>query len=302
MPQVPFCDLAIDFVGPLKAAAHYDMILTCTDCISGFVRIIPVLQKDTAEKTAARFFSGWLATFGAPVTIISDRDKTWTSKFWKCLMEKLNIKFHMTSAFHPQADGRSNKTIGQALRSFTAKKQSRWLESLPAVEYAINSAVNVATGYSPFELAFGRQPRLFPLSNGPTDKPRTLSSWLKQREGSWADARDNLWVSRVKQAFQHNKRCRQQPPITAGSWTLLDSADWRGCHQGGTNKLKERYEGPYCVVRVFNNGQSIKLELPQGDCPHPTFHISKIKLFVELDELAGKGLTKVSSSRLCTAG
>jgi hypothetical protein len=92
LPQIPFCDLAIDFVGPLKALAHYDMILTCTDRLSGFVRIIPVLQKDTAEKTAARFFLGWLATFGAPATIISDRDKAWTSKFWKCLMEKLNVR------------------------------------------------------------------------------------------------------------------------------------------------------------------------------------------------------------------
>ncbi|PLW46921.1 hypothetical protein PCASD_08104 [Puccinia coronata f. sp. avenae] len=261
IPQTPLRDLAIDFVGPLKSTAHYDMILTCTDRLSGFVRIIPVLQKDTAEKTAARFFTGWLATFGSPATIISDRDKTWTSKFWKSLMDRLNIKFHMTLAFHPQADGRSkrsNKTIGQILRTFTAKKQSRWLESLPAVEFAINSAVNVSTGFSPFY--------------------------------------------KVRQALQHNKRCRPRPPIAEGSWALLDSADWRGRHQTGTDKLKERYEGPYRVKRVFNNGQNVELDLPPGDRRHPALHISKVKPFVEFEPLAGKGLTKVSSPQLCTAG
>jgi hypothetical protein len=242
LPRAPLQDIAIDFVGPIKASAHYDMILTCTDPLSGFVRITPVLQTDRAKKSATQFFNGWMATFGAPNTIISNRNKTWTSKFWKSLMGKLQIDFHMTSAFHPQANGRSkrsNKTIGQILRSFTAKRQSQWLEALPAVEFAINSAVNVSMGFSPFKLIFGRHPRLFPSVNSTTDGPPSLDKWIKQRKGAWADARDNLWTSRVKQALQHNKKRRDLPPLLEGSWVLLDSADWRGQHQGGTDKLKE---------------------------------------------------------------
>jgi hypothetical protein len=53
--------------------------------------------------------------------------------------------------------------------------------------------------------------------------------------------------------------------------------EWRSRHKGGTKKLKERYEGPYQVVRVFNKGQSVVLELPDGDKQHPTLHISKVK-------------------------
>jgi hypothetical protein len=79
IPQTPLSELAIDFVGPLKSSNHYDMLLTCTCQLSGFTRLIPVLQKDTAEKTASRLFSGWIAIFGAPTSILSDRDKTWTS-------------------------------------------------------------------------------------------------------------------------------------------------------------------------------------------------------------------------------
>jgi hypothetical protein len=80
---LPLQHLAIDFVGPLKGSNHYGMILTCTCQLSVFVRLIPVLQRDMAEKTASRFFTGWMVTFGVPASIISDRDKTWTSKLWK---------------------------------------------------------------------------------------------------------------------------------------------------------------------------------------------------------------------------
>jgi hypothetical protein len=74
-PRIPLQDIAIDFVGPLKSSGHYDMLMSCTCRLSGFTRLIPTLQKDTAEKTALRFFTGWLALFGSPTTIISNRDK-----------------------------------------------------------------------------------------------------------------------------------------------------------------------------------------------------------------------------------
>lgn len=282
VPRIPLADLAIDFVGPLKPSQHYNMLLTCTCRLSGFTRLIPVLKSDTAERTASRFFAGWVAIFGAPRSIISDRDKLWTSHFWKQLMKRMGTDFHMMSSFHPQADGRSertNKTVGQILRTFTSKRQGKWLESLPAVEFGINSALNVACGTSPFELIVGRRPLLFPSVADPGDSPKTLSAWLRAREDSWAAARDQLWVSRIKQALHHNRRRKDRPPLTEGSWALLNSADWRGRHQGGTDKLKERFEGPYRVLRVFNSGQSITLQLPEGDQRHATFHVSKVKAF-----------------------
>jgi hypothetical protein len=124
-------------------------------------------------------------------------------------MSRLSTRFHRSSAFHPQADGRSkqtNKTIGQILRTYTAKKQGKWLEALPAVEFAINSAVNVSTGLSPLDLLLGRQPSLFDTVNPPeAEDPPALSEWITVREKAWAAARDELCLSRLKQAIQHNK-------------------------------------------------------------------------------------------------
>lgn len=146
VPRVPLTHLALDFIGLLPKVNNYDMILTCTCRLSGFTRLIPACQTDTAERVASRFFSNWIGTLGSPVSIISDRDKLWTSVFWKALMKCTGTDFHMTTSFHPQADGRSertNRTVGQTLRTFTSKRQGKWLESLAAVEFAINGAVNV---------------------------------------------------------------------------------------------------------------------------------------------------------------
>ncbi|KNE87425.1 hypothetical protein PSTG_18204, partial [Puccinia striiformis f. sp. tritici PST-78] len=145
-------------------------------------------------------------------------------------------------------------------------------------------------------------PRLFPSLSGVADTPPTLDAWLRIREGAWAEARDSLWTSRIKQAIQHNRRHRDRAPLTPGCWVLLDSSDWRGRHQGGTDKLKERFEGPYKVLRVFNHNQNVELELPDGDRRHPSLHVSKVKLYHAPEEEAPKDCLEVSPIPLvCTA-
>jgi hypothetical protein len=124
-------------------------------------------------------------------------------------MAKIGTLFHMTLSFHLKADGRSertNKTFGQVLRLYTAKQQLRWLEALLAVEFAINSAINVATGFSPFDLLFGRKAGLFPTTATIPDSPQALATWLKHCEGQWLNARDTLISRRICQALQNNKK------------------------------------------------------------------------------------------------
>jgi hypothetical protein len=165
------------------------------------------------------------------------------------------------------------------------------------VEHAINSAVNVATDICPFELVFGQKPQLFAATDPAPDTPTTLLKWLHLQERAWANAQDMLWTSRIKQALAHNRQHKDHPPLVTGNWALLNNADCRGRHQGGTNKLKEQYEGPFRITCIFNNGQKVTLQLPSGNKRHPSFHVSKVKSFVDQDCLAHKEETKVSSSQ-----
>lgn len=129
---------------------------------------------------------------------------------------------------------------------------------------------------------------MFPSEEGTVDEPAKLTVWLKQRKETWTQARDALWNSRVNQAVHHNRR-HTDVQVTEDSLVLLDSGDWRGRHSGGVDKLKEKFEGPYRVVRVFNGGQSCELDLLPSDKRHRVFNVSKIKPFVGLGGDEGRG-------------
>lgn len=111
------------------------------------------------------------------------------------------------------------------------KKQSRWFAALPSTEYAINLALTVAIGLSPFELVYGRRPGLFPLPEIEGEGEHQPVHWLTRREGEWAEARDRLWVSRVRQAIQYNKRRRKHVELEEGDWVLLEAKN-RGVTSG----------------------------------------------------------------------
>lgn len=285
IPYQPMQSIAIDFIGPFPKVSGYDMILTCTCRLTGFVRLIPASQKDTAEKSASRLFGAWSAIFGLPESIIGDRDKAWTSRFWQRLHCLLGVRINLSTAYHPQADGRSersNKTVGQILRHRAAEKHGKWLESLPAAEFAINSAVNSATGVSPFHFVYGRIPRLFPVELPSEEEDEDVTQWIQRRQSEWAAWRDRLWCSRVDQAVQYNLRRRGGESFKEGSWVMVDSTDRQqvvGGKSKGVSKLRAQFDGPYQVLESLNGGRNFRLRLGNNDMSFPVFHISKLKAY-----------------------
>ncbi|GJP31114.1 hypothetical protein CLOM_g9499, partial [Closterium sp. NIES-68] len=96
-----------------------------------------------------------------PNHLISDRDPKFTSKFWKELMSLLGTKLAMSSAYHPQTDGqteRLNQIVEQLLRAACKDEISKWDLHLPVLEFAYNNATHAATGQTPFFLCYGRHP------------------------------------------------------------------------------------------------------------------------------------------------
>lgn len=297
MPSIPLKNLALDFIGPLPRVNKYDYLLTCTFRLSGFVQLIPCNKKDTVEKTAQRFLSHWIAILGTPLAIIRERETMWTSKFWKSLMDRIGTKMHLKTAYHPQKDGgseRTNKAVGQVLRTFTLKRKSRWLEALPMTEFAINSAMNISTGFSPFEPVLGEKPRLFQPILDNADEQNTFKKWFKKRRANWIEAKDTLWESRVKQAIQHNKRRVKKETFPKGEWVLINNHDWRS---GTSTKLKEKWEGPYLITSTSNGGINVTLALTKEDKRHPTFHVSKIKPFRSEWESMKQGMKEMERSK-----
>ena len=160
----PFHTFCIDFVEGLPACMGYDSLATCTDKYTKAVRLLPCKKSDTAVQFANRYFGSLFSTWGIPAVIISDRDCRFTSGFWDTLLSLGGTKLAMTTAFHPQADGQSerkNRTIEASLRIMLLESDSSWVALLPAIEFAHNSYINVTTSKSPFDLLYGCAPMNF---------------------------------------------------------------------------------------------------------------------------------------------
>ncbi|SGY81038.1 BQ5605_C009g05444 [Microbotryum silenes-dioicae] len=156
VPDRPMREVGLDFVGPLIPSNGNDALLTVTDHLSGYVHIIPCRTMDNATTTADRFFDGWHQYFGMPQVLVSDRDKLFTSEFWRAYTGRMGTKLAMSTVFHPQTDGRSertNRTVIQVLRTMVNRQQNDWSKHLATVEFVINSSVNRSTGKTPFEVA-----------------------------------------------------------------------------------------------------------------------------------------------------
>src|SRR6202040_3524429 len=105
-------------------------------------------------------------------------DKLFISRFWNALTDLCGVKLKMSSSYHPQTDGsseRMNKTVNQSLRYHVERSQTGWVHALPHIRFAIMNTVNASTGFSNFQLHLGRSPHLIPPIV-PTELPDNLHS------------------------------------------------------------------------------------------------------------------------------
>ncbi|CAI7878198.1 unnamed protein product [Closterium sp. NIES-54] len=162
VPEQPWQVVSLDFITGLPSTSRgHDSILVVIDKFSKMGHFIPTNATATAEATARLFFDRIITIHGIPATLISDRDPKFTSKFWKELMGLLGTKLAMSSAYHPQTDGqteRLNQVVEQLLRTACKDDVSHWDTQLPTLEFAYNNASHAATGKTPFFLCYGREP------------------------------------------------------------------------------------------------------------------------------------------------
>lgn len=223
----PFHSLGIDFITGLPKSHGFDALLTVTDLFSKAVKLIPCHKTTSAEDTAKLFFTHCYTTFGLPTRIVSDRDARFTSKFWSTLIHLLGVKLGMTTAFHPAADGqseRTNQTVEIALRCFLGgdpAQYQKWTEYIPIVEHELNSSVGATTGFSPNELRYTLKPRgladlVHPLE-GTSESAERLAEELKNKRD---EARDSIAVAQRKQRQYFNDK-RQDRQFEVGDLVIL---------------------------------------------------------------------------------
>ena len=159
VPTHRWKDLSMDFVTGLPVSTNwkgesYDSILVIVDRLTKMVHYEPVKVTIDAPGLAEVIIDMVVRHHGLPDSIVSDRGSVFTSKFWSSLCFFLGIKRRLSTAFHPQTDGqteRQNSTMEAYLRAFVNFEQDDWARFLPMAEFAYNNAKNASTGHTPFE-------------------------------------------------------------------------------------------------------------------------------------------------------
>ncbi|CAI7863423.1 unnamed protein product [Closterium sp. NIES-54] len=162
VPEQPWQVVSLDFITSLPPTnAGHDAILVIIDKFSKMGHFIPTHTTARTEETAQLFLKHIISQHRIPTTLISDRDPKFTSKFWKELMSLMGTRLAMSSAYHPQSDGqteRLNQIVEQLLRAACKDDIDKWDLHLPMLEFAYNNAKHAATGETPFFLCYGRHP------------------------------------------------------------------------------------------------------------------------------------------------
>jgi transposase InsO family protein len=156
----------MDFIEGLPQSGPTNSILVIVDKFSKFAHFIPLEHPFTAAVVAKLFFDTIFCLHGLPKSIILDRDRVFTSRFWQLLFKSAGTGLHLNSSYHPQTDGqteRVNQCLETYLRCFVHVCLSQWSRWLSLAEYWYNSSPHSALGRSPFEVLYGYPPQHFGL-------------------------------------------------------------------------------------------------------------------------------------------
>jgi hypothetical protein len=291
IPSRPWESIGIDFVGPLPLSKNrngeYDMIAVVIDRLTSMVHLVPSRQDYKAREMAELVFAEVYRLHGLPKSIVSDRDTLFTSTFWTHLHRLIGVELKMSSAYHPQTDGateRANRTITQMLRQCVRPDQKDWVAKLPAVEFAINAARSDATGYAPFFLNSGRMPRSFVWNRPNADEYPGVRTFAQKMHNAVMAAHDSIIEARAKQTRSANRQ-RRPTPFSEGDLVYISTKNLT-VPKGRARKLVPKYIGPYKVLKDFGNS-SFRVELPanlRSRGLHDVFHASLLRIHAPNDD------------------
>jgi hypothetical protein len=279
-PPIPFHTIAIDFVLGLPSdnKDEYDTLLTITDKFSKRVTMAPGKETYTSSDWADKLLVA-LADWGIPRRIISDRDPKFLSALWKHLFRNLDTALLLSTAYHPQTDGqseRTNQTIEIALRFYllndTTDSPQDWVSFLPTLRSALNNAPNAATGRSPNEIVYGfrTNDRASLLRVDDADYNMALDRNVHQREAADAIAFAQL---DAKVRYDH----RHQPlRFESGQRAFLRLNHGYKLPGRPSRKLGPQRAGPFTITRPVGN-LAYELQLPTHWRIHPVVSVAQLE-------------------------
>jgi hypothetical protein len=273
--------VSLDFITDLpETPQKHDSLLVLVDKLTKFVRLIPTRKDATAVDTARLLIEHVFANHGFPKVLISDRDPKFTSAVWTAFCGQLGIKRALSTAYHPQTDGqteRMNRVVEEVIRHYIDEEHTSWEALLPCVSFSINNAVSASTGYSPFYLNYGRHP-LTPVAVGVVGAAHHRLPAVERvfRDMDEAISRVKLHLKDAQEAQKAYADAKRAPhSCEEGGSVWLSTRNLK--FKKGVRKFSKKAIGPFKILKMIGQNAA-KLALPaQYRRMHPVFHVSLLR-------------------------
>ncbi|GJT69485.1 putative reverse transcriptase domain-containing protein [Tanacetum coccineum] len=217
---------------------------------------------------------------GVPISIISDRDSHFTSRFWQSLQSALGTQLDMSTTYHPKTDGQSERTIQtleDMLRACVIDFRKGWEKHLPLVEFSYNNSYHASIKAAPFKALYGRKCRSPVCWAEVGDVQLTGPEIIHETTEKIVQIRQRLQAARDRQRSYANIR-RKPLEFQVGDRVMLKVSPRKGVFRfGKRGKLNPWYIRPFKILER-TGPVAYKLELPEElSNIHSTFHVSNLK-------------------------
>ncbi|KAJ0914366.1 putative nucleotidyltransferase, Ribonuclease H [Helianthus annuus] len=281
IPQWKWEEISMDFITKLpRTPKGHDTIWVIVDRLTKSAHFLPIREKDHTSKLAEIYMREIVTRHGVPLSIISDRDGRFVSRIWQSFQEAFGSKLNMSTAFHPQTDSQSERTIQtleDMLRACVMDLGGSWDKHLPLVEFSYNNSYHTSIGAAPFEALYGRKCRSPLCWADAGDRQLVGPDVVQETTDKIAQIRDRISAARDRQKTYADLK-RKPQEFEVGDMVLLKVSPWKGVARfGKRGKLNPRYIGPFKVLERIGT-VAYKLDLPaELNNVHDTFHVSNMK-------------------------
>ncbi|KAI3756078.1 hypothetical protein L1987_55891 [Smallanthus sonchifolius] len=298
-PEIPMWkweQISMDFITKLpRTPSGCDTIWLIVDHLTKSAHFLSIKETDKLDKLTRTYLKEVVSRHGVPISIISDCDARFTSRFWQSLHKALGTRLDMSTAYHPQNDGQTERTIQtleDMLRACEIDFGNSWESHLSLVEFSYNKSYHTSIKAAPFEALYGRKCRSPICWAEVGDSQLTGPEIVFETSEKIVQIRNRMAAARERQKSYADKH-RKPLEFQIGDMVLLKVSPWKGVIRfGKRGKLNPRFVGPFKIVKRIGL-VAYQLDLPEGlSGVHDVFHVSNLKkcladetLTVPLEEL-----------------